>query len=187
MEGENVIIQEDTEFTPTALAANPRVPGEFAVGGADVLFLPNLADMEYSVHIYSYVDETLTHKHALKFRDEVTCLAYSAKGDILAAGFASSHIVLYSADKNYQVLSDKFTFHNGRIKSLAFNPSGTHFLSGSLDSHVYVWAVPGRGAHGKIKIDEASGDGVYGVGWVGDKRIVTAGHDAAVKIWDVEI
>jgi WD repeat-containing protein 1 (actin-interacting protein 1) len=187
MQNGQVIAREETEFTPTAIAANPAVPGEFVVGAADVLYLPNLSDQEYSIHIYSYVNSKLTHKKAHKYRDQVTCLAYSTKGDVLAVGYASSHIVLYSADKDYQVLSDKFTFHNGRIKDLAFNASGTHFLSASLDSHVYVWAVPGRGASGKIKIDGASGDGVYGVGWLGEKRIVTTGHDAAVKIWDVDI
>ena len=52
-----------------------------------------------------------------------------------------------------------------------------------------MWTVPGLGIVGptKLKVEGASGDGVYGVGWVGDKRIVTTGHDAAVKMWDVEI
>jgi len=188
LNGGQVIAQEETTFTPTTIAINPANLGEFAVGGTDVPSSTIPSDHEYSVHIYSFANSEITHKQELRFRSEVTCLSYSTKGDILAAGYASSHIVLYSASEDgYQLLSDKFSFHNGRIKTLAFNASGTHLLSGSLDTDVYVWAVPGRGGSGKIKIAGASGDGVYGVGWVGEKRIVTTGHDAAVKIWDVAI
>lgn len=38
-----------------------------------------------------------------------------------------------------------------------------------------------------IAIKGASKDGVWGVSWVGEKRIASSGGDAAVKIWDITI
>lgn len=38
-----------------------------------------------------------------------------------------------------------------------------------------------------IAIKGASKDGIWGVGWVGEKRIASTGGDAAVKIWEVSI
>jgi WD repeat-containing protein 1 (actin-interacting protein 1) len=58
-------------------------------------------------------------------------------------------------------------------------------VSGSLDTHVYVWNTQNVGKY--IAIKGASKDGVWGVNWLGDKKIASTGGDAAVKIWAVTI
>ena len=57
-------------------------------------------------------------------------------------------------------------------------------MSGSLDTNVYVWNTDSVGKY--VAIKGASKDGVWGVGWVGEGGVVSAGGDASVKIWDVE-
>ena len=57
-------------------------------------------------------------------------------------------------------------------------------MSGSLDTNVYVWSTENVGKY--VAIKGASKDGVWGVGWVGEGRVVSAGGDASIKIWDVE-
>jgi WD40 repeat protein len=58
-------------------------------------------------------------------------------------------------------------------------------VSASLDTHVYVWSTLDFGKY--IAIKNASKDGVWGVAWVGDKKIVSSGGDGAIKVWDVAI
>jgi WD repeat-containing protein 1 (actin-interacting protein 1) len=58
-------------------------------------------------------------------------------------------------------------------------------VSGSLDTNVYVWSTQNVGKY--IAIKGASKDGVRGVGWIAEKKIASAGADAAIKIWEVSI
>ena len=55
-------------------------------------------------------------------------------------------------------------------------------MSGSLDTNVYIWSTQNVGKY--IAIKGASKDGVWGVNWIGDKKIASTGGDAAIKIWD---
>jgi WD repeat-containing protein 1 (actin-interacting protein 1) len=116
----------------------------------------------------------------------VTALAYSPSGEYLAAGDSSGKIILYGVSSGeYIVKTQLWAYHVARITSLKFNHEGTHCVSGSLDTHVYVWSALEFGKY--IAIKNASKDGVWGVAWVGPKRIVSSGGDGAVKVWDVAI
>lgn len=116
----------------------------------------------------------------------MTALAYSPSGDFLAVGDSSGKIVLYSISAGeYTVKTSRWSFHVGRITSLEFNSTGSHCVSGSLDTNIYIWSTQSVGKY--IAIKGASKDGVWGVGWIGDKKIVSAGGDAAVKIWEITI
>jgi len=116
----------------------------------------------------------------------VTALAYSPSGDFLAVGDSSGKIVLYSVSAGeYTVKTSRWSFHVGRITSLEFNSTGTHCVSGSLDTNVYIWSTQNVGKY--IAIKGASKDGVWGVGWVGETKIVSTGGDAAVKVWEITI
>jgi len=113
-------------------------------------------------------------------------MAYSPKGDYLAVGDSSGKIVLYTVSSGeYTVKTTRWSFHVARITSLAFNAAGTHCVSGSLDTHVYVWSTQSVGKY--VAIKGASKDGVWGVCWIGDYKIASTGGDAAVKIWEITI
>ena len=161
---------------PSSIAANPAVSGEFAVGSEDT-----------HVYIYTSSGSSITLKTTLSSSHrEVTALAYSSSGEYLAAGDSSGKIILYAmSGGEYSVKTPRWAYHVGRISCLKFNDAGTHCVSGSLDTHVYVWSTLDVGKY--IAIKNASKDGVWGVAWVGEKRIVSAGGDGAVKVWDVAI
>jgi WD repeat-containing protein 1 (actin-interacting protein 1) len=119
----------------------------------------------------------------------VTSLAYSSQGKLLAAGHASGKIVLFTVVAGeYSLLHEKFSFHTSRIMAMEFSPGGGYLASGGLDSDVYVWKVEATvGGVKRVQVKGAHGEGVWGVRWLGEGRVVSTGADAAVKIWDVTI
>jgi WD40 repeat protein len=119
-------------------------------------------------------------------RAQITSLAYSPSGEYLAAGDSSGKIIVYSISSgDYTVKSRAWAFHVARITSLKFNSTGSHCVSGSLDTHVYIWSTLSFNKY--IAIKNASKDGVWGVSWLGENRVVSSGGDGAVKVWDVAI
>ena len=90
-----------------------------------------------------------------------------------------------SSEGEYSVKTSRWSYHVGRITALEFNAAGTHCVSGSLDTNVYVWNTVSVGKY--IAIKGASKDGIWGVGWLGDNKIVSAGGDASVKVWAITI
>jgi len=71
--------------------------------------------------------------------------------------------------------------HSAKITSIAWNKTGTHAVSGSLDTNIFVWSLKDPGA--RVKATNAHKEGVNGVAWMGEK-IVSCGFDAAVKVWE---
>jgi WD40 repeat protein len=83
------------------------------------------------------------------------------------------------------LVTDRWTAHTARITSLAWNEAGSHVVSGSLDTNIFVWSLAKPGDW--IELQNAHKEGVHGVGWVaGGSKIISAGADAAVKVWKVE-
>lgn len=158
-------------FQPTAIAASGSV---VAVGdGANV------------VHIYT-VDsshklspkEKLTHSTA-----QITALAFTGDGSLLAAGNSSGKICVYDMN-TFDVKTDRWSAHTGRVTSIAWNDEGTKAVSGALDTNVFVWSLKSPGK--RVKAPNAHKDGVNGVCWVDNgKKVASTGGDAAIKIWDV--
>ena len=169
------IVQEKTKFTPSAIAANPAVKGEFAVGAEDT-----------KVYIYTHSESNLKLKATLTAsRASISALAYNPQGTFLAVGDSSGKILLYTVSGGEATLkTSRWAFHVSRITSLAFNAAGTRCVSGSLDTNVYVWSTESVGKY--VAIKGAAKDGVWGVAWVGDGRVVSAGGDGAVKVWEIE-
>jgi WD repeat-containing protein 1 (actin-interacting protein 1) len=169
------LVQEKPKFVPSAIAANPVVKGEFAVGSEDT-----------KVYIYTHAGSALKLKATLtSSRSGITALAYNPQGTFLAVGDSSGKIVLYTVSGGETTLkTSRWAFHVSRITSLAFNATGTRCVSGSLDTNVYVWSTESVGKY--VAIKGAAKDGVWGVAWVGEERVVSAGGDGALKVWEIE-
>ena len=56
-------------------------------------------------------------------------------------GQATGRIILIDAKEKKTIVSSKWTFHTGRITSLAFSPNGKRIASTGMDESVYVWEV----------------------------------------------
>ncbi|KAI1817384.1 WD40 repeat-like protein [Poronia punctata] len=113
---------------------------------------------------------------------QITALAISKDGSLLAAGDQRGGIYVYKTD-GLQLVTDRWSAHTGRVTTIAWNDAGTHAASGAWDTHLYVWSVKSPGS--RINVLNAHKDGVNGVVWVGDDKIASTGADASVKIWSV--
>ncbi|KAI0479657.1 WD40-repeat-containing domain protein [Xylaria cf. heliscus] len=113
---------------------------------------------------------------------QISAVAFSKDGSLLAAGNQNGKIYAYKTD-GLQLVTDRWSAHNGRVTSIAWNNAGTQAVSGALDTHIYVWSLAKPGS--RVNVLNAHKDGVNGVAWVGENKIATTGGDAAVKIWNV--
>jgi WD40 repeat protein len=160
------------DVTPTAIAASRNL---VAVG-----------DDANTVHIFG-VDSS--HKlspleNLKKSTSQITTLAFSPSGALLAAGNSSGKIVVYDT-KSWEVVTDRWSAHTARVTTIAWNDESTHAVSGGLDTNIFVWSLSKPG--NRVKATNAHKDGVNGVSWVeGSTKVASVGGDAAVKIWKVE-
>ncbi|KAJ2993301.1 hypothetical protein NUW58_g1884 [Xylaria curta] len=113
---------------------------------------------------------------------QISALAFSKDGSLLAAGNQNGKIYVYKTD-GLEIVTDRWSAHTGRVTSIAWNDAGTQAVSGALDTHIYVWSLAKPGS--RVNVLNAHKDGVNGVAWVGENKIATTGGDAAVKIWNV--
>jgi WD40 repeat protein len=159
------------DFTPTSIAASGSL---VAVG-----------DDANVVHVYT-VDSShkLSPKEKLtKSTAQITALAFSPNGSLLAVGNSSGKIVAYETN-SWDIKTDRWSAHTARVTCIAWNKEGTHAVSGGLDTNVFVWSVKAPGK--RVKASNAHKDGVNGVAWVdGGKKVASTGGDASLKIWDV--
>lgn len=88
----------------------------------------------------------------------------------------------------------RWGFHTARVEAIVWNRRGTHVVTASLDTNVFVYGVaePGRnwkvlnahmGGVGAVAWEQEEGEG-EGKGEVG---VVSAGADGCVKRWGVKL
>jgi WD40 repeat protein len=158
-------------FTPTTIAASGKL---VAVG-----------DDANVVHVYTCdaINKLNPLATLTTSTSQITSLAFTPSGSLLAAGNASGKIVVYETS-GWEVETDRWSAHTARVTSIAWNEQGTHAVSGGLDTNLFVWSLKKPGQ--RVKSANAHKDGVNGVCWVeGSSKIASVGGDAAVKIWGV--
>ena len=159
---------------PVALAAH----GQYLAVGYD----------DKSFHIYTVTAQNTLDLAAAPtdLPSAVTALAFSPSGTSLAAGTAAGKLAAYEVP-GFAPRTSRWTGHTARVTSVAWDSSGEYAASGSLDTNLFVWSLkdPGR----RIKASNAHKEGVNGVAWVEGKeerRVLSSGGDAAVKVWKVD-
>jgi WD40 repeat protein len=115
-------------------------------------------------------------------RSAVTSLAFSVNGTLLAAGESSGKIVVYDL-KEKKLKFNQWVFHSARINAIEFSPDGTHAVSASLDTNIYIWSTlrPMK----SIAIKNAFAGGATGACWLDDGNVACAGADGSVKIYAI--
>ncbi|KAL8827597.1 MAG: hypothetical protein Q9170_006951 [Blastenia crenularia] len=155
-------------MAPTAISANENI---IAVAGDDS-----------SLHILS--PTSLETKHILpSFSSNISTLSFSPTGEFLAAGFSNGKISVLSTS-TWEIAISRWSSHTGRVTGINWNKDGTHAVSGGLDTNVHVWSVKKPGM--RVGKTNAHKDGVNGVAWVNEGKVVSVGGDAAVKVWKVD-
>jgi polar amino acid transport system permease protein len=111
---------------------------------------------------------------------EVTALAFSPDGEILASGSADTTIVFWE----YETGEVKWEAegHWSAVTKLVFNSDGSAMLSGSKDSKVRTWRLPGGKSTAYY---EGHLSAVNGAAF-GEQpdTILTAGDDGTVRMWE---
>ncbi|CAM1500913.1 Fc.00g100750.m01.CDS01 [Cosmosporella sp. VM-42] len=160
-------------YTPGAIASS----GPLVAIGAD----------ENSVRIYKAGSGgSLEELKSLKNpTGTISALAFSKDGTHLAAGNSVGKIYVYSTD-SWEVVADRWSAHTARVNCIAWDDTGAHAASGSLDTNVFVWCLEKKLQGKRIKAANAHKDGVNGICWIEGGKVASAGGDATIKIWNVQ-
>jgi len=114
-----------------------------------------------------------------KHTDWIFAVAFSPDGVLIASGDRSAGLVVWEAATGQQYLD--LTDHKGAINDIAWRDDSNVFASASDDGTVKLWdVVSGRA----IKSIAAHAGGVTGVAFDHEGRLVTAGKDRRVKLWN---
>lgn len=135
-----------------------------------------------STHLSKFSDQQLSPERfktpTLTLNSQVTALAYSPAGDVIAGGLSDHTIQLWSTanGKPLNILRD----HNGMIKSLAYMPHGGVMASGGDDSQIKLWNLE----TGKLLKTLQSKTEVESLSYSPDgKFLISSGYNE-VQRWD---
>jgi WD40 repeat protein len=115
----------------------------------------------------------------------ISALAFSPDGSHLAVGLSSGKIFVYSnSSGSWTLETNRWSAHTARVTCVAWSPDGKKAVSGALDTSVFVWSLADPGK--RVKALNAHKEGVGGVVWAEEGKVISCGADAAVKVWKVE-
>jgi len=119
----------------------------------------------------------------LQLRSCINSLAFSPKGDLLAAALDSGWIELYSLQTGKMVgaLEGQTT---SEVWTICFSPDGSNIISGALDRAVRIWDVRERECRWALRGHD---EWVNGVAVSNDgSTIVSGSGDKTVRFWDTK-
>ncbi|OZJ06464.1 hypothetical protein BZG36_00459 [Bifiguratus adelaidae] len=123
--GKKVAVLDKLNYTPTCAVLGK---GQLYVGSEDALIRP-----------YTISGTTFTPGEPFSSnRGPISAMALDPSGTLLAVADHQGKIYVY---ENGKTKIQHWVFHTGRVTSLAWNKEGTHVVSASWDTHIYVWSV----------------------------------------------
>lgn len=159
--------------SPTSLAANGST---VAIGASDSSLSIFAVPADRAPKLIASLDKVSAAP--------LTALSFAPDGPMVAAGDSVGKIFVYRlSGSSLELVTNRWSSaHTAKISWIAWNKTGTHAVSGSLDTNIFAWSLRDPGA--RVKAGNAHKEGVNGIAWVGEK-VVSCGADATVKVWEV--
>ncbi|MBI5774372.1 MAG: hypothetical protein HZA89_11595 [Verrucomicrobia bacterium] len=165
--GDRIIAVGDDEFDAVQAADISPDQKWIALGGQSRL-----------VKIYSTKTGELEHKKK-KHTDWVTAMEFSPDNQHLATADRNGGITVWETATGQEVIT--FAGHKAAVNGLAWRPDSTMLASASEDGTVKIWKTSDNQS---IRSITAHDKGVLSVHYAMDGRLVTAGRDNKVVIWN---
>lgn len=130
------------------------------------------------VRVYSIADGSKVWE-SKKHTDWVTSIAFAPDSVLLATGDRNGGLFVWEAETGREFHTLKA--HTAMITGLSWRGDSNLLASSSEDTTVRLWEMENGG---NVKGWGAHGGGALSVDFARDGRIVSAGRDRVVKIWD---
>lgn len=165
---------EAVKYTPTSIAAKGEI---VAVGAEDKV-----------VRIYTISSSSLTLTAELRDATAaISTLSFAPSSTPrLAVGLSNGKIFVYtsSSASEWSLTTNRWSAHTARVTCISWSADGEKAVSGGLDTNIFVWSLADPGK--RVKMLNAHKDGVAGIVWAEESKVISCGADAAVKCWKVE-
>jgi cytochrome c len=89
-------------------------------------------------------------------------------------------IILILSAAAADLASAQLRGHGGPVRALAISPDGSEAVSGSFDTSIIRWSLPGNAAEQVLRFHDGAVDTLL---WLADGRIVSSGEDARIALW----
>lgn len=130
------------------------------------------------VRVYRISDDRLIHE-IKKHTEWVTAVQYSPDGILIASADRNGGAFVWEAGTAREYLT--LAGHPLCINGLSWRIDSNALASASMDGTVKLWEVENGG---QVANWNAHGGGVQSIEFTRDGRLVTAGRDRSVKVWN---
>lgn len=175
VEGGNKKIIAPTKYEASCVSLHPE-GSHIAVGSCS----------DNKVHVYAITPSELDERATIEHRAGIADVAYSPKGDLLAACDGNRMIRLYSVQDSYSPAHDfDWCFHTAKVNCLSWSPNSRFLASGSLDTSIIIWSVENPMKHLMLKKAHPQAQ-ITKIAWVDDETVISSGQDSNVKLWTIK-